>query len=173
MNIPKSLLLVVDAQKGFMNEATRPVVPRINQLIQLWRQRNWPVACSRFVNLPGSNWERLRYWHEMQAEPQTLLADGLEADTPYIFEKSTYSAWSDEVIAVCESHQADDVVIVGVDTNECVLATALSVFDAGYRPWVVEDCCASGGGRRPHQTAISLMMALLGEQQIVRSKDLA
>lgn len=140
------------------------------RLAAAWQKRGWPIVCSRFINLPGSNWERLRDWHEMQGEPATLLADELRDVTPYVFKKSTYSAWSDEISSVCRAHDASDVVLLGIDTNECVLATGLAVFDAGYTPWVVEDACASSGGRGPHEMALTLLRALLGERQVVRSE---
>jgi nicotinamidase-related amidase len=169
----KALLLVVDVQKGFVTTAeTKAVVLRINKLVEQWKKDDWPIVYSRFVNLENSNWERLRDWHELKQEPDTQLVDELTVVSPYIFKKSTYTAWSSEVAAVCFSHTIEEVVIVGVDTNECVLATALSVFDSGLTPWIVEDCCASSGGDMPHQKALDLLKPLLGEQQIITSKEI-
>jgi nicotinamidase-related amidase len=166
------LLLIVDAQRGFINEATESVIERINKVARTFYAREWPVICTRFVNLPGSNWERLRDWRDMRGEPETLLAESLEVQTPYIFKKSTYSAWSHEVQLVCQNNGVRDVFVVGIDTNECVLATALAVFDAGYTPWVVEDACASGGGMTAHRKTIELLKPLLGEQQVITSDKL-
>ena len=169
----KALLLIVDVQKGFLQTAeTRAVVPCINELVTAWQERSWPVAYSRFINLENSNWQRLRDWHELTDEPATQLADGLIVTGNYIFKKSTYAAWSPETAAVCAGQGITDVVIAGVDTNECVLATALAVFDAGLTPWVAENCCASNGGSKPHAAAIGLLKPLLGEQQIVKSSQL-
>lgn len=145
----------------------RAVVPRINRLIERWQAKRWPIVYSRFINLDQSNWQRLRDWHELQCQPDTELAEGLTVASDYIFKKSTYAAWSSETAAVSAAHHVHDIVIVGVDTNECVLATALAVFDAGLTPWVVEDCCASNGGPEPHQLALQLLRPLLGEQQVI------
>ena len=169
----KSLLLVVDVQNGFMNEATEHVLPVINKLIKTWQRKGWPIVCSRFVNIEGSNWETLRDWHRLKGEPDTALAAGFQVDTPYIFKKSTYSAWDSDVLAVTSAHDVRDVVIAGIDTNECVLATAIGVFDSGYTPWLVEDACASTGGAEVHATAIGLLQALLGKQQIITSEEAA
>jgi nicotinamidase-related amidase len=169
----KALLLVLDVQKGFVkSEPTKTMVPRINRLIERWQAKGWLIVYSRFINLPGSNWERLRDWHELTNEPDTELCDDLTVASPYVFKKSTYAAWSNETAMVCATHQVSEVVIVGVDTNECVLATALAVFDAGLIPWIVEDCCASSGGDEPHQLALQLLRPLLGEQQVIRSSDI-
>jgi nicotinamidase-related amidase len=162
------ILLVVDMQQGFVDSPdTRAIVPNVVEMTKLWQDRGWPIVCSRFVNLPGSNWHRLRDWHDLQNEPATLLIPELDGVTQYILKKSTYSAWSDEVSMVCAAHQARDVVIVGVDTNECVLATALSVFDSGLTPWIVRDACASSGGSKPHNMALELLAALMGQQQVI------
>jgi nicotinamidase-related amidase len=167
------LLLAVDMQNGFVKaKDTKAVVWRVAELAKLWQERGWPIVCSRFINLPDSNWQRLRDWHELQGEPDTALIPELKDATPYVFKKSTYSAWSSEVIAICAARQVYDVVIAGVDTNECVLATALAVFDAGFTPWVVRDACASSGGSKPHGMAIELMGALLGQQQVIDSAEL-
>ena len=168
----KKLLFIVDVQNGFVNDNTKHLLPVINGLVTSWEEKSWPIACSRFVNLPGSNWEKLRDWHELMAEPDTLLASDLKVNTPYVFKKSTYSAWSSEVISLAANQQIQDIVLVGIDTNECVLATALAIFDTGFVPWVVEDGCASTGGHQVHDDAISLTRALIGKQQIIQSKEL-
>jgi nicotinamidase-related amidase len=172
MKSDQKLLLIIDVQRGFMNDSTRPVVDTVSEVARVFYGREWPVICTRFINLPGSNWERLRGWSGMQHEPDTLLAEDLDVQTPYIFKKSTYSAWSHEVQIVCQNNGVRDVVIVGIDTNECVLATALAVFDAGYTPWVVEDACATGGGEAAHKNTIELLKPLLGKQQITNSATL-
>jgi nicotinamidase-related amidase len=167
------LLLLVDVQNGFMDApGPQAVKPALVGLAHRWQNLGWPIVCSRFANLPGSNWERLRDWHEMQSEPDTALIAELSDVTPYMFKKSTYAAWSEEILSVCQSHGTRDVVIAGVDTNECVFATALAVFDSGYTPWIVADACASGGGDKPHAMALELLGALLGKQQIVSLQDL-
>jgi nicotinamidase-related amidase len=89
-----------------------------------------------------------------------------------VFKKSTYSAWSHEVIALCMAQQVKDVVVVGVDTNECVLATAISIFEDGFTPWVVGDATATGGGEQMQKTAITMLENLLGKQQVIMAKEL-
>ena len=169
----KALLLVVDMQKGFVTtDATRAIVPAVNRLVERWQEQGWPIVYSRFVNIENSNWERLRDWHELKGEPQTQLVDELTVASPYVFKKSTYAAWSHETAAVCQAHDVREAVIVGVDTNECVLATALAVFDAGLMPWIVSDCCASSGGSEPHKMALRLLRPLLGTQQVITSEEI-
>lgn len=153
-------------------QETQQIIPAIVELVNVWQGRNWPVVCSRFINLPNSNWQHLRDWNELRSEPDTALIPELDDVTPYVFKKGTYSAWSPEISAVCSAYNAHDIVIAGVDTNECVLATALEVFDAGFIPWIVKDACASTGGAKPNAIAIELLSALLGKQQIITKSRL-
>lgn len=48
-----------------------------------------------------------------------------------------------------------DAYVAGLITSCCVQATAFSLFDAGFRTSVVEDCCADRGLER-HKMALSL-----------------
>lgn len=160
-------------QNGFVQtDDTRAIIPRIQGLADAWAKKDWPIVASRFINIQGSNWERLRDWHDMQSGPATNIVPDLTLQTSYIFKKGTYSAWSDEVSAVCAAHSVQQIVIVGVDTNECVLATAIDIFDAGLTPIVVKDCCASSGGKQSHDMGIALLSALIGPRQIVARQNL-
>jgi nicotinamidase-related amidase len=167
------LLLVVDVQNGFVNDNTRHVVRPIANLVKKWQtEKLGPVVFSRFINLAGSPWERLRDWHELKNEPDTSLHEAMPQYDAYVFKKSTYSAWSPEVQQVCGGHKVDEVVLCGIDTNECVLATAIDIFESNLTPVLVEDCCASGAGEDMHNTAIKLIKKLIGQEQVKMSNQL-
>ena len=55
---PRSMLLAVDVQNGFVNEHTRHLIEVVNGLIAAFSGRREPLAFTRFVNLPGSGHER-------------------------------------------------------------------------------------------------------------------
>ena len=55
---PRSMLLVVDVQNGFVNEHTRQIIEPVNRLIAGFRERGEQVAFTRFVNTPGSGYQR-------------------------------------------------------------------------------------------------------------------
>src|SRR6476469_8837149 len=86
--LDNSLLLIVDVQKGFLQtDETKAIVPRINQLVEKWQKHDLPIVYSRFVNLEGSNWEKLRDWHELKNAPDTELADELTVISDYVLKK--------------------------------------------------------------------------------------
>lgn len=169
----KSLLLVVDVQNGFVNEQSRHVVKPIKDLVTKWqKERKGPVIYSRFVNLENSPWRRLFNWHKMASEPETSIHPDLPTSDVQIFKKGTYSAWSPEVQLVCLGEHVETVVVCGIDTDQCVMETAIDVFDAGLRPIVAKDCCASAAGPKFHTAGLLLLERLIGTAQVIESSAL-
>jgi len=54
------------------------------------------------------------------------------------------------------------VVIVGVNTNNCVLCTVFEAFNRDLAVVVLEDCCASMNGARFHESALDQIRTSLG-----------
>ncbi len=162
-----ALLMVVDTQNSFINDHTRHVLRPINELINYWRNQKGSIVFSRFINPEGGPWEKLRSWRECKTEPEILLHSELDKGKDMVVDKHTYSAWGDDVVQLCVSRRLDTVVLCGIDTNECVLATAIDVFDHGFRPVIIRDACASAAGERFHEAALVLLERLLGSEQII------
>jgi nicotinamidase-related amidase len=142
-------------------------VEPINQLIEKWRSNNGPVLFSRFVNPAGSQWERLLHWTKMRSDKEIAFPDELNVGAAETRSKSSYSAWSQELTSYCQKNSIDTVVICGIDTDQCVLATAIDVFDDGLKPIVMKDCCASSAGDEFHQSGLMLLERLIGKDQIL------
>ncbi len=171
MGIETSLLLVVDVQNGFINGETERVLAPINELIEHWRKKSQPVVFSRFINPAGGMWEKLRQWKDCRDEPEISLHPDLDKGDNLVIDKKTYSAWGADVADICKERGIGTVTVCGVDTNECVLATAIDIFDAGLRPVVVADACASKG-QAFHTAALKLLEVLLGKEQVVNRSSL-
>ncbi len=54
----------------------------------------------------------------------------------------------------------EEVHIVGLDTNDCVLATAYEAFDLGFFTYVIEECVQSSEGNNIHKKGIDLLRHL-------------
>jgi biuret amidohydrolase len=50
-----------------------------------------------------------------------------------------------------------DLLVCGVNTDTCVLSTAFSAANRGYRTFVISDCVGSMRGQRQHEIALELM----------------
>ncbi len=74
---------------------------------------------------------------------------------------------------VLKSHRINTLLITGINTNSCVLATVCAANVRDYAPVVVEDCVDTMDGAELHAAALLCVRAALGwvmdSEQVVRS----
>lgn len=159
-------LLVVDVQRCFLNGYTLHIPARIARLIG--RGEHEPILFTKFVNEPGGPYHRFLDWHECADEPDTNLADELEAHArpDLVFTKPGYAGISDELAHHVRESRYQQVVIAGIDTDMCVLKVAMDVFDLGIRPIVLVDCCASTAGLQSHLAGLAVLARNIGADQL-------
>jgi nicotinamidase-related amidase len=56
-----------------------------------------------------------------------------------------------------QDNEIEEVHIVGVDTSDCVLASAHESFDLGYFTFVIEECCQVAHDRTLHEKAVDIL----------------
>jgi nicotinamidase-related amidase len=159
------LLLVVDVQNGFISERTRFVVPRIISLISSKKFEN--VAFTQFTNSDASPYERILNWFRLKSEEEQLIAEELRDTTQLVFIKTGYTVVNDEFKRYVSDKKIHTIYVAGIDTDCCVLASAISIFEMGIRPIVLAHYCASNGGVESHQAALRVLDRVIGPDQIV------
>ena len=160
------VLIVVDVQRGFLNDFTAHVPARIGRLIDA--AAYGPILFTRFVNIPESPYHRLLDWHDCAEPPQTDLAPELEryADPERTFTKPGYTGLSDDLKQALRRLDPRRATIVGIDTDMCVLKIAMDVFDLGIEPVVLIDCCASTAGLQAHLAGLAVLSRNIGALQL-------
>jgi nicotinamidase-related amidase len=129
----KTALIVIDVQNSFINEQTQDIPAKIAEHIQ--QQSYDLIVFSKFVNKPGSNFERILQWKKSYGSPETDLAGELQelAKAHTVIEKPTYSALKSEKLRkLLKGEGIDKLYLCGLDTDACVLATAFDAFDLEY-----------------------------------------
>ncbi len=164
----KGLLLAVDLQNGFLiTPECEAVVPKVvahaRQFHQVW--------ATRFFNR-NANFSRQLNWNEMVSGAETELSTTLSPVVSKIFDKPSYSPVSPALLHALQSDAITTVAICGVDTDACVMATALGLFDAGFETFVVSDGCASSGGQEYHEAAIKILERNIGERYVIPFSEL-
>ena len=159
----KGILLAVDLQNGFLIapecEAVVPkVVDRASQFYQVW--------ATRFFNRNANLYRQLN-WNEMVSGLETELSTNLSPVVSKTFDKPSYSPVSQALLQALQSDAITTVAVCGVDTDACVMATALGLFDAGFETFVVSDGCASSGGQEYHEAAIKILERNIGAQYVI------
>ena len=162
------VLLIVDVQRGFVTETTAAIPDRVARL----QDRFDVVLATRFVNPEGSMHRRLMGWNRFApGSAEAELAFVPRRDVP-VFDKTAYSALTPGVRAHLAGLAPDRVVLAGIATDNCILKTAVDLFEAGTEPVVLTDHVASHGGPAAHACGLMLIGRFIGERQLIEEKDL-
>ncbi|AEH07678.1 MULTISPECIES: cysteine hydrolase [Protofrankia] len=170
MNSKSPVLVVIDVQNGFLTEHSRPVVPIIVDLVQRWHDAGRATIFTRYLNFPGSPYERLMGWTQLRESPATDIVDDLiphAAKATAVVDKTIYTLFNEEGTALIKEHGWTDLYICGIDTNSCVLKTAVDAFERDLTPWIVTDASASHSGPDVHDAGILLATKFIGRRQLV------
>ena len=176
MNLKSAALIVVDVQNGFCNEISAPAIPRIVSLVRGWSDAGLPMVFTRYHNYPGSKFERLLDWPEVQHAPDTDLVGDLAplaARAVAVADKTGYTALTAEVAKLVDKHGWTDLVFCGLDTDTCVLKSVADAFERELVPWLVRDACASHGSRGQHRTGVTMAGRFIGQRQIITRRQVA
>ncbi len=172
--IPKSsVLVVVDVQNGFIRPPSAPVVPVIAELVERWQQEGGAVLFTRYINYPGSPFERMMDWNKLRESPEIDIVPELAraADDSIVLDKTIYSLFTREGIELVRRNGWKDIYICGIATESCVLKTAVDAFELDLTPWVISDASASHAGREAHDAGMLVMRRFIGQGQIIGIAD--
>ena len=136
-----SVLVVVDAQPGFLRKETFTDADTAAAQSALARMV-WLVAVAVRLQLPVVVTEEEPERHgATAAEIAAVLPDGAP-----VFRKPTFGlANTQEILAaVCETHR-QTAVVIGCETDVCVAQSAIGLLDRGFSCVVVEDAAFSPG----------------------------
>ena len=157
------LLLVIDVQKGFINENTKDVLPKIEEMVE--KKEFEYIAFTRFINNVDSNWyKKLAYKGCMNKEEQDIVIDTHDYK---IFNKRIYSALNDELREFIKENDIKQIYLCGFDTDACVQKTALDLFENGYDVYVLKDYCMCSKGVELHNIIINNLKRLIGIDKII------
>lgn len=178
MPLPASAaLIVIDVQNGFVNDRSQIVLDPICRFLDRWIASDPKrlTVFTRFHNDVGSSWDTLIHWQRLRTSPETDLHPCVVPYTrpPALIEdKHSYTCLTPTVITALERAEVSTILLMGIATDSCVMATAVDTFEAGLRPVVLTDCCASHAGPEIHEMGLTLMSRNVGSDQLIKSTDL-
>ena len=127
-----SVLVVVDAQPGFLDAEAEPAVERMA----------WLVAVAARLGIPVVVTEEEP---ERKGVTDARIADRLAAGTP-VFTKPTFGlAATQEILDAVRATKRGTVVLVGCETDVCVAQSAIGLRTVGFACVVVDDATFSPG----------------------------
>lgn len=171
-----SVLVLVDVQNGFVKPHGRHVVAPIAEFTREWAAAGRPYVITRFINYPDSLYEQLIRWSAMMpGTPETELVHELADLVPgaiAVLDKPTYSLFNQEGTELVARHGWKHIVIVGLDTESCVLKTAVDAFELGLIPWVVTDLVYSHAGKIEHKAGLLVTGRFIGRSQLIEARGI-
>ncbi len=160
-------LLIIDLQDGPLDEhpELRPVADRILAHAREHAQDYGVVVATGFRNDPGSSYDRL-VGDDLRHPSEVAIWEPLREVAGLVVESPTYSSLTPRVQQQLVHCGAREVHVIGIDTDQCVLATVFALFDAGYEPRVFDDLVASASGSTPHEAGLVALRRAIGEDRV-------
>lgn len=118
------------------------------------------VAYTRFVNHPGSlPATQLGYDKAMAQHPSAQLAPAIARRADHTLDHAGYGPNPrdvDELVQHVRARGIDRAVVMGFDTDACVLGTTFALWDRGLATTIDARGCASSGGQALHHAALRI-----------------
>jgi nicotinamidase-related amidase len=172
-------------------EDAKRVIARAKEILDFSRRRKIPVIHVVLVyrNLPGVGSEGMvsPFWkamhaaqaetdrltpgrrstvreHNIEGSPGTQIIPALYRDGDYVInnKKRLDCFYGTDLRQLLEVLKAKTVVLMGINTNTCVLNTAFTAFNFDYRVVVLSDCVASMYGDDLHVLGLQNVARCLG-----------
>jgi len=171
-----SVLVLVDVQNGFVSPRSAHVVSPIAKFTREWAAAGRPYVMTRFINYPDSLFEQLIRWSAMMpGTPETEIVDELADLVPgaaAVLDKPTYSLFNAEGTELVDRNGWKHIVVVGLDTESCVLKTAVDAFELGLVPWVIQDLVYSHAGQVEHDAGLLVAGRFIGRGQLIQAEGI-
>jgi nicotinamidase-related amidase len=158
-------LIVIDVQKYFFNNETKPVVLRIQEFLREKSDQYSAVYFTVFRNDTNSSLWKISKWRDCTDSPDTDICEEIKEfiEVNNLFYKNMLSAFRvPEIREGLRKHHIMEVHLCGFDTDCCVLATAYDLFDTGIKPVVLERLTWSTSKNKLHKSAIQMLERNIG-----------
>ena len=130
----KNILLIIDMQKGFINDDLEELVRKIKHHIEDRGSEYYKIIFTKYVN-DGINTNfknRLNYTGMCGGEDLEIVDELRDlSKSCLVCTKNTYSALKNDVLRELVTSNRVNLHICGVDFDACILATAFEAFDLG------------------------------------------
>lgn len=137
LELSDSVLVVVDAQPGFLSSAGDDVVGRIGWLVRVAAALDAPIVATE--EQPDRN-----------GPTDPAIAEWLPSGTPVLTKPVFGLADAPDILDAVDATGRRTAVLVGAETDVCVAHSALGLLDHGYRVAVVADATYSPGSMHEH-----------------------
>ena len=162
-------LIVIDAQKYFLNKWTepkvKPILNNIKNYLDVNLQKYSLIYFTIFRNDKNSPSWLISGWKDCTRSPDIDLFDELKNFTNknnVVYKNILSAAKKPQIIEALKENKVQEVHLCGFDTDCCVLATAYDLFDLGLKPVILENLTWSTSKDKLHNAAIKMVNKNIG-----------
>lgn len=130
LNSHNTLILVVDIQERLL-----PVLHDASQFVQSCCQL---ITGTQYLQLPVIITEQYP-----KGLGQTIQDIHSLCSNALFFEKTLFSAYTDEVQAAIKQINPQSIILIGCETHICILQTALALWQHKFEVYIPQECVAS------------------------------
>ena len=156
----------------FENKKAKKISEKMAEISDRFRKRGNLVVYLKDSH--SNNDAELKVWgqHAMRGTWGSEIVDELAPkEGDIVIEKSTYDGFLFTGLRdILKNKNVEEVFIVGVATDICVMHTAFGAFARGFKVNIIEDLCA-GTSEEAHNWALNYMKNIYGAK-ILRSDEL-
>ena len=159
------LLAVIDMQNDFIDGAlgtkeAEAIVPAVKARIEECRRDGWDVVFTRDTHtkdyLNTQEGRNLPVVHCVKDTDGWAIRDGLAVDSDRVFDKPAFG--SVELMRAARDWQPDEIELVGLCTDICVISNAMLLKAAlPETPVAVRAACCAGVTPESHDNALAAM----------------
>ena len=158
-------LLIVDVQKGFINNKNVKIIPNIEKWI---KSPNFDrIIATKFINKPDSQYFKQLNWQKMTSSPDIDLAFKLQNEERVtIVEKTSYALPQQAVNSLFD--EGAEIYICGLDYDACVLAIGFQLFDLGFKvSFLLDSISTANVNPMPIKYFKNIILRNFGEKSII------
>lgn len=164
MKIPnttrKKALLIIDVTESFTLDRNKHIIANINKIID---NIDYDLYISSIpYNKDWSLWTTQTWWFHLLKESDKLdisLEQSLINKNHILVNKISKSIFKADINIekILRENNIEEVHIVGYETNDCVMASAMESFDLWFYTFVIEEACETGSTAVNHSYATSIL----------------
>lgn len=167
----KILFLIVDMQKGFINNFTGNLVEKIGDFQRKVKNRVI-TAGTRYVNHERTACYLFEGWKNcMEGTEEAEIVPELRGSMKRVFDKDKYSCWNEEMQIFVRENNIDKIYFAGVNTGCCVMHSVLDCYNDLVECAVIEDLCGSTSGAEEHENALAVLRSCITPERVISAEQ--
>lgn len=163
----KTALIIIDMQKGFINENTKHLIPKIVNFV---KEKDFDLVIgTRYINTCYTACHIYEGWNDCwEGSESAELVPEIESLCDVVVDKHEFSCWGSLLKSVLKKYGIEKLVFCGVNTGCCVLASVFDAYDELWDVTVVESLCGSTSGSSSHEAGIQILRECITQSRVIQ-----